>query len=643
MTNPAVKMGISTSTDGETKTRFKFRCPVYLENDATYAFVVSTSSPDYTVYSAVTGEKLLGSSVIASPQSNVGSLFKSQNSTAWSEDASEAIKFVANRCLFTKDTTATIELRNEDLDSVVLPDNPITVDNTDGSSALFGTNQKVIRIKHPNHGMKEGDFVILKDILGSGANNSIYGIPVTLINGFHSVSNVGLDDYCIMIDDTLWGAANVNMTGSGSGGGSSARATTNKLYQVATPQLGMLVFPSSTVSHNIKTAYGKPIDSSVTNDYTIAPTVNISPNDNYYFEESRIIASGVNEVYRNQASLLNGNKSVTYTISMSTSQDNLSPVLDVNRCNLITAANRMDNPTGDEDRFGAISQTLTVPTSSDFTVSAVSPDVVSASRFTVSGITGGSFTNTVDSASRLTQATSGASGQIVEVSTGVLELIDITGTFVPGNPVAQAGTTANLTNVVTKTGIVIGWDSGTGNLKVKVITPDLFAVGDRIDDTNAGTSPVTNREISAVSKTNGFLFVDDNTFNSSTSSKYLTKEVTLDAPATALDCKLTANLFSNENVKVLFKIRPDGSSENFTDIGWQYFNGTGLSDFNSSIAPDQTKSLSPSMEDMNSYLEYAYTADNLKPFSSFAIKIVFTGDNPALAPRIEDLRVIAHS
>ena len=643
MTNPAVKMGVATSTDGETRTRFRFPSPVYLENDATYAFVVTTSSPDYKVYSSVTGEALIGSSVIASPQSGVGSLFKSQNSTAWSEDTSEAIKFTANRCLFTTNATASIEMRNEDLDYAVLPDNPITVDNTDGSSALFGTNQQVIRIKHPNHGMKEGDFVILKDVLGSGANNSIYGIPVTLINGFHSVSNVGLDDYCIMIDDTLWSAANVNMTGSGSGGGSSARATTNKLYQIATPQVGMLTFPSSSVSHNLKTAYGKPIDSSVTNDYTIAPTVNISPNDNYYFEESRLIASGVNEVYRNQASLLNNNKSVTYTISMSTSQDNLSPVLDVNRCNLITASTRMDDPTGNEDRFGAISQTLTVPTSSDFTVSSVTPDVVSASKFTITGVTGGSFTNTVDSATRLTQATSGASGQIVEVGTGTLELIDITGTFVPGNAVAQGGTTATLSDVVTKTGIVIGWDSGTGNLKVKVITEDLFEAGDRIDDTNSGTSPVTNREISAVSKTNGFLFVDENTFNSSTASKYLTKEVTLDTPGTALDCKITANLFSNENMKVLFKVRPDGSSENFADIGWQYFNGTGLSDFNSSIAPDQTKSLSPSMEDMNSYLEYSYTAENLKPFSSFAIKIVFAGDNPALAPRVEDLRVIAHS
>ena len=336
--------------------------------------------------------------------------------------------------------------------------------------------------------------------------------------------------------------------------------------------------------------------------YHISPTYNLSPNDNYYFEESRIIASNVNEVYRNQASLLNGNKSVTYTISMSTDQDNLSPVLDTNRCNLITASTRMDNPTGDEDRFGAISQTLTVPQSSDFTVSSVSPDIVSASKFTVTGVTGGTFINTIDSATRLTQATSGASGQIVAVGADTLELIDITGTFVPGNPVAQGGTTATLSNVITKSGIVIGWDSGTGKLKVKLLTENLFEVGDRIDDSNSGTSPVTDREISEVSKTKGFLFVDDTTFNSSTASKYLTKEVTLDSPATALDCKITSNLFNNENVKVLFKVRPDGSSENFTDISWQYFNGTGLSDFNSSIAPEQTKSLSPSVEDMNSYL-----------------------------------------
>ena len=71
MTNPAVRMGISTSTDGNTKTRFKFPSPVYLQNDLKYAFVVTSSSPDYEIYSAKIGDKLAGSSVIASAQSNV--------------------------------------------------------------------------------------------------------------------------------------------------------------------------------------------------------------------------------------------------------------------------------------------------------------------------------------------------------------------------------------------------------------------------------------------------------------------------------------------------------------------------------------------------------------------------------------------
>jgi len=646
ITNPAVKMGISTSTDAEVKTRFRFESPIHLQNDSTYSVVVSSSSSDYEIYSSKVGDALIGSSVVASPQSHVGSLFKSQNSTAWTQDSAEAVKIAVNRCVFTTNSTASIELRNEDLDYASLPENPITVDNTDGSSDLFGTNQKVLRIKHPNHGMKDGDFIILKDVAGSGANNSIYGIPVTLINGFHTVANVGLDDYCIQLNSTLWNTENVIMTGSGSGGGNSVRATTNKLYQIATPQIAMLTFPSSSVSHTIKTAYGRPIDLPETEDakeYEISPTFNVSPNDNYYFEESRIIGSHVNEVYRNQPSLLNNNKSVTYTISMSTDQDNLSPVLDLDRCNLITASSRMDNPIGTEDRFGATSQTLTVPLSSDYSVSTVSPDVVQSAKFTVSNVTGGTFTNTIDSATRLTQAGTGASGQIVRVVGDVLDLIDISGTFVDGSQVTQDTTTATLVDTTIKTGIVVGWDAGTGNLKVKLITANKFSSGDLIDDTNAGTSPVTAREIGTVSESKGFLYVDETTFNSSTASKYITKEVTLDSPATALDCKITANLFNNENVKILYKIRPDGSSENFVDIGWQYFNGTGLSDNNSSITPNSTISLSTSVEDMNSYLEYAYTADNLKPFSAFAIKIVFAGTNPALAPRIEDLRVIAHS
>jgi hypothetical protein len=644
ITNPAVRMGISTSADATIKTRFNFPSPVYLQNDATYAIVVTTSSKDYTLYSSLVGDQILNSVVVAANQPNVGSIYKSQNSAAWTEDTIEDLKFEVNRCVFSTSTTATIELVNDDLEYVELPSNPIFVDDTLGTSALFGSNQKILRVNHPNHGMKEGDVVILDNVIGAGSTNAIFGVPSTLINGLHSVSNVGIDDYCIQIDSTLWNTANVAMTGSGSGGGTAVRATTNKLYQVVSPQISILSFPSSTISQSIKTAFGKPVDSTVTNEYSLAPTVNITPNDNYFFEESRVIASPINEVYRAQSTLLNGGSSATYNISFQTEKDNVSPVLDVNRCNLITIGSRMDNPTGNEDRFGTVSQTLSVPTSSDYTVSTISPDVVSTTVITYTNPGGGDFTPTVDSASRLTQ-TNGASGQIVSVDliNSRLVLIDVVGDFIAANTISQGGVSATLSTITTKSGIVIGWDSGTGSLKVKMTTVDLFVAGDIIDDSNSGTSPVTQRTITASESSGGFLFVDEESFNGSAASKYLTKEVTLETPGTALDCKITANLFSNNNMKVMYKIRPDGSSENFDNISWEYFNGTGLSDNNSNIIPKSEKTLAPSVEDLNSYLEYAYTANNLKPFSSFAIKIVFVGSDPALAPRVEDLRVIAHS
>ena len=142
--------------------------------------------------------------------------------------------------------------------------------------------------------------------------------------------------------------------------------------------------------------------------------------------------------------MLNGNKSILYTVSLSTTKDNVSPVLDIDS-NLITVASRIDKPTGNEDRFGTISQTLTVPTNSNYAVSTITPDTVGTVIMTFNQATGGNFTNTVDTATRLTQTASSASGQIVNVnlSESTLTLIDVIGEFVPGNPIAQSSVTAN--------------------------------------------------------------------------------------------------------------------------------------------------------------------------------------------------------
>jgi hypothetical protein len=645
ITNPAVKMGIATSTTASVKTSFKFPSPVYLENDKTYALVITSSSSDYKLYSSKVGDTLLNSVIVASDQFGVGSLYKAQNSLAWTSDPLEDIKFSINRCVFDTTATSTIEFINQEIDSTILPLNPISVDSTLGISTLFGANQRIIRINHPNHGMKEGDTVILSDVSGIGAPEGIFGVPVSLLNGIHSISNVGLDNYCITIDSTLWTNANVTVTGSGSGGGSYVNATTNKTYQIIQSQVVPFTFQSSSISHNIKTIYGKAIDSTTTNEYTLAESVEISPGDNYYFEDTRVIASKNNEVYRGFTSTT-GKRSILYTVSMGTEKDNVSPVIDINRSNIITVGSRISNPTGSESRFGALSQTLTVPTSSAFVLSTTVLKTVKSVIISYATSSGGNFINTIDTNTRLTQASTGASGQIVSVDfiNKTLKLINITGDFVSGSTVIQGSVSTTPTSVVVKSGVIVGWDSSTGSLKVKLTSSNAFEVGDIVNDDDAGTSPVTGRTVSAVSSTNGFLFVPEtNPYGSSSISKYVTKEVILDTPGTSLDCKITANLFNNRDIKILYKVKPDGSATDMNSISWEYFNTTGYSDNINNLIPSNLKALSSSVEDLNSYIEYTYTAGNLKPFKSFAIKIVFAGSDPALAPRLEDLRVIAHS
>ena len=91
---------------------------------------------------------------------------------------------------------------------------------------------------------------------------------------------------------------------------------------------------------------------------------------------------------------------------------------------------------------------------------------------------------------------------------------------------------------------------------------------------------------------------------------------------------------------MLFKIRHIDDSRPFDEIPYVYFNTTGLAD--DTIEYSESRSQTPYSPDYNiSYNEQKFTASGLGEFTSFAIKIVMTGSNPAYPPRITDLRAIA--
>ena len=113
---------------------------------------------------------------------------------------------------------------------------------------------------------------------------------------------------------------------------------------------------------------------------------------------------------------------------------------------------------------------------------------------------------------------------------------------------------------------------------------------------------------------------------------YMTRRVALDTPATGIKLFLDINRFASADVKVMFKILRSDDASDFDEIGYNFFNTTGV--------PDTNVNASLSIDD---FKEYEYTANDLDEFIAFSIKIIMQGTNSAEPPRIKDLRAIALS
>ena len=108
--------------DSTTYTTFNFNCPVYIQPNQLYAFIVKTNSSEYTVWTASNGDNALSSSVKNLPTDvtpsvitkigaapYVGALFVSQNSQTWNADQNQSLMFVIDRSIFNITATPSIQ------------------------------------------------------------------------------------------------------------------------------------------------------------------------------------------------------------------------------------------------------------------------------------------------------------------------------------------------------------------------------------------------------------------------------------------------------------------------------------------------------------------------------------------------------
>ena len=156
----------------------------------------------------------------------------------------------------------------------------------------------------------------------------------------------------------------------------------------------------------------------------------------------------------------------------------------------------------------------------------------------------------------------------------------------------------------------------------------MFLRGNRINKVTSSGAYTVSTNASPSTDPEG----DDN------AAIYCTKQVLLENPATAIKMFFSGNVGVESDVVGMFKILRVDDANDFDDIGWQYFNTTGV--------PDTTPLSSLSETDFQQFMYTAGVTDDglgtpLEPFIGFAIKLILQGTNSAQVPRLKDFRAIA--
>ena len=679
---PAVRMGVATDFEGVTEsttpTRFEFDYPVYLQNDTEYALVVETDSIDYEMWASRLGETDLSTSTVITSQPSLGSVYKSQNTENWTEDIFEDLKFSLYRAEFNITRPAELLLRNENLGYDKLSADAFETNATSDSiatSRLFKNNNSVIKVNHRDHGFEDGgkSYVFFRTVSDVG------GITSEVLNtNLFEVTNSGLDSYNIR---TITKASQ-----SAFGGGSTAYASYNRKFETLYPQVHYLTVTGTKLETKVKTTNIIPVDSSTQN-YTSYSQTDFEKtflNEPHYFDNQKVIASEINET------LNNINRSLTYKMDLSSTVSYLSPVVDLSNASVKTVTNRIENASGQEDRYGRRNQILEFYPVFTFALSTTTVGVTYQNNQSIKGKTSqatGSIAK-VDGNNiwvKLSTKQGFVNGEEVELTQSISNPVTVGSNPSLVTPVINSSTQSAAGESITIvarnpveskiletydnriTGKSIIWNKTTRQLTLRTdIRPinddyngriidsnlyartnevtdqiaDVFRVGDIISYPNQPDDEAFFMEVAKVTYSDGIDFVaEDTSKNSSSVSKYVTKEIYINNPATAIDVHLLANIKDVSNIEVLYKYKRASSQENFDDSEWIYFNESGEPD--SLELATAENNISSIVEKQSSYQDLKYSVSDLPEFSSFAIKIVMKGVDPAYVPKIQDIRAVA--
>ena len=294
-------------------TNFAFDYPVYLSQDTEYAIVITSMCDNYEVYVAeMGGQDLTNVTERIVKQPYGGVFFSSANASTWTAEQSKDLKFKLNRCSFST-SDHDINFTNDVLPKKKLEANPFFFTNTSGN----------VIVSHKNHGMYSGDAEVTIDNVTSGTYN---GIPHTALEGTHTITAFTHDTYTI--------AVGTNATSTGYAGGTGAKATENRHIDAMFPVVQNLQVPGTSIKFRASGHTSKSLDG-IETAYIAVPEYEILPNRNIYYNVPQLIGSATEEA----ENFPSGGKSFNLRATLSTTDEALSPVIDMSRLSVHTIQN----------------------------------------------------------------------------------------------------------------------------------------------------------------------------------------------------------------------------------------------------------------------------------------------------------------
>ena len=406
---------INLSLDASVATTYTFPSPVFLQGGIEYCFVVIASTPTHKVWISRMGETEVGGVRQVSKQPHTGVLFKGHNNRAWAPALTEDIKYTMKKAKFTVGTSGVVTLVNDDVPTRLLSPNPLTFENgsttlrvkhvdhhmystsnnvtvtgvkSGASTTLNGaisadvtaltlssgedfddTSGKFSQDASSEWYIKIDDEIMKYTTISStavtnvtrGLDNTvaathadsatvelyqIHKVPFTEINKTHTaLSNIGMDSYTLtLISSPVISGG----TDTAENGGTGIIVTENAIFNTGMAMISTMTVGDTEVrTAALPTTGTSPSGNEVSFIVTSSTTpVSIPIEENVYFENTKMIASSINE-----SNELTGTKSLKIPVTLTTTKQNVSPVVDLQRASWICIANRMNQIDSESDVY----------------------------------------------------------------------------------------------------------------------------------------------------------------------------------------------------------------------------------------------------------------------------------------------------